>query len=224
MRLFYQHIDIPLVGLSKFTVTHRMESIRRTILKAAIKRFSHFGFNKTSMAEIASDAGITKTKLYYYYSDKEELEQCVLRFIWKEIIDKQYAVAYNYKNNLMEILDGLLELNANFLKKYYAIFLSQNMKYLKEKRYNEIFYHKASEDLELISYLLKHAVNAGEISLHEELNVVTTNYLRIIRALSLESCISDIITGVPNVENIDSMLTSQKLATKAIFLPKVKKL
>ena len=122
----------------------------------------------------------------------------------------------------MEVFDRLLELNANFLKKYYSIFLIHNMMYIKEKRYDEIFSYKSAEDLKLISYLLQHAVNAGEISLHEELKLAGANYLRILRALSLASCISDIITGVPKIENIDSMLASQKLATKALFLPKIK--
>ena len=43
------------------------------ILEGAIKRFAHFGINKTSMAEIAEDLSLSKPALYYYYPDKQSL-------------------------------------------------------------------------------------------------------------------------------------------------------
>ena len=43
------------------------------ILDAARKRFAHFGLAKTTMAEIASDIGMSKASLYYYFPDKEHL-------------------------------------------------------------------------------------------------------------------------------------------------------
>lgn len=48
------------------------------ILEAAQKRFSHFGLSKTTMGEIASDMGISKASLYYYFPDKDRLFMAVI--------------------------------------------------------------------------------------------------------------------------------------------------
>ncbi|MBL1142302.1 MAG: TetR/AcrR family transcriptional regulator [Proteobacteria bacterium] len=44
-----------------------------TILEAAVNRFSVYGYNKTTMAEIAEDAGMSAANIYRYYKSKEEI-------------------------------------------------------------------------------------------------------------------------------------------------------
>ncbi len=48
------------------------------ILAAARRRFAHFGFSKVTMDEIASDVGMAKPSLYYYYATKEQLFNAVI--------------------------------------------------------------------------------------------------------------------------------------------------
>jgi TetR/AcrR family transcriptional regulator len=48
------------------------------ILEASRKRFGHFGLAKTTMAEIATDIGMSKASLYYYFPDKEHLFVAVI--------------------------------------------------------------------------------------------------------------------------------------------------
>ncbi|MGB1801321.1 MAG: TetR/AcrR family transcriptional regulator [Gammaproteobacteria bacterium] len=43
------------------------------ILEAAERRFSEYGYNKTTMAEIAEDAGMSAANLYRYYKNKEDI-------------------------------------------------------------------------------------------------------------------------------------------------------
>ena len=43
------------------------------ILAAAVNRFSNYGYNKTTMAEIAEDAGMSAANIYRYYKNKEEI-------------------------------------------------------------------------------------------------------------------------------------------------------
>ena len=50
------------------------EEVRRQqILDAALRAFSRDGYDKTSMARIARDAGLTKGGVYFHFSSKEEL-------------------------------------------------------------------------------------------------------------------------------------------------------
>ena len=51
------------------------------IIRAALKRFVHFGVAKTTMNEIAGDLAISKASLYYYFPDKISLFSAVLQSI-----------------------------------------------------------------------------------------------------------------------------------------------
>jgi AcrR family transcriptional regulator len=46
---------------------------RPDILDAALKRFLHYGLRKTTMQEVARDAGIAVGTLYLYFEDKDAL-------------------------------------------------------------------------------------------------------------------------------------------------------
>jgi AcrR family transcriptional regulator len=46
---------------------------RQRILEAARKRFRYFGVRKTTMQEVARDAGVAVGTLYLYFKDKDEL-------------------------------------------------------------------------------------------------------------------------------------------------------
>lgn len=61
-------------------ITHSGENALKAnkILFEAQKRFGLYGFEKTSMREIATDIGISKATLYYYFPDKEHLFKAVV--------------------------------------------------------------------------------------------------------------------------------------------------
>jgi AcrR family transcriptional regulator len=46
---------------------------RRRILDAAAARFERFGYRKTSMEDVAREAGVAKGTVYLYYSSKKDL-------------------------------------------------------------------------------------------------------------------------------------------------------
>ena len=46
---------------------------RQNILDAAIGQFSQYGYRKTSIEDIAQEAGISRPSLYSYFSNKEEI-------------------------------------------------------------------------------------------------------------------------------------------------------
>ena len=64
------------------TKTETKEDIKNQILCKSEERFSHYGFNKTTMAEIAKDCEMSAANLYRYFENKEEIgvyvaEQCM---------------------------------------------------------------------------------------------------------------------------------------------------
>ena len=47
--------------------------VRTEILDAAERRFQHYGYGKTTMAEIASDNGMSAANLYRYFENKHDI-------------------------------------------------------------------------------------------------------------------------------------------------------
>lgn len=56
----------------------KSETKRQTILDVATKAFIELGFNNTSMSEIASRVGGSKSTLYNYFNSKEEIFSAVM--------------------------------------------------------------------------------------------------------------------------------------------------
>lgn len=57
---------------------------RQEILAAAVKLFSHKGFDKTTMADVAGEAEFAVGTLYTYFQDKEDLYRTIIREIAEE--------------------------------------------------------------------------------------------------------------------------------------------
>ncbi|MDB5021670.1 MAG: TetR family transcriptional regulator [Pedobacter sp.] len=96
---------------------------RDQIIEGAIKRFIHFGINKTTMNEIADDLSVSKPSLYYYFPDKTSLIIGVLDKVFNdffEIVDKELDENANIEKTLL----NLIEVGHRFFQKYYMLHLS----------------------------------------------------------------------------------------------------
>lgn len=61
-------------------LANTISDVRAKILGVAEQRFRHYGYNKTTMAELAGDLGMSPANLYRYFNSKEEIgAACVLR-------------------------------------------------------------------------------------------------------------------------------------------------
>ncbi|MCG8325714.1 MAG: TetR/AcrR family transcriptional regulator [Thiotrichales bacterium] len=52
------------------------QAIRNRIMAAALARLRHYGYNKTTMAEIATDCDMSTANLYRYFQNKQEIASC----------------------------------------------------------------------------------------------------------------------------------------------------
>ena len=55
------------------------------LVEAATRRFSEQGYARTSLAQVAADAGMTAPSLLYHFASKEELFNAVLRATWHRV-------------------------------------------------------------------------------------------------------------------------------------------
>jgi TetR/AcrR family transcriptional regulator len=140
------------------------------IINAAQKRFAHYGLCKTTMNEIATDVGMGKASLYYYFPDKETL--------FESVIKKEQQVFFDEMNKFLNSdMEAMLQ-----LKKYVKL-RSQHFRHLLNlsKLRSEFFhngkpvYTKAFEsfnnmELEMVANIIQHGIATKEfkrINKHE---------------------------------------------------------
>lgn len=96
---------------------------RDAIIEGAIKRFIHYGINKTTMNEIADDLSVSKPSLYYYFPDKNSLVFGVIDKIFSDYFE---AIGKDLSTDMsiQERLTGFVEIKHRFFQKYYMLHLS----------------------------------------------------------------------------------------------------
>ncbi len=66
---------------------------RQAILNAAQVRFLHYGFKKTTIDEIAQDAGVGKGTVYLYFDGKDEILLTIVRTVKRNVTEQMAAIA-----------------------------------------------------------------------------------------------------------------------------------
>jgi AcrR family transcriptional regulator len=67
--------------------------VRSQIVEAAKKRFSHFGYAKTTMAEIASDCSMSPGNLYRFFPGKLDIAEAIASESYQEHIAQMRKLA-----------------------------------------------------------------------------------------------------------------------------------
>lgn len=193
-----------------------MENRKDQIIDAALKRFSHFGFHKTTMNEIADDLRITKANLYYYYPDKSTLIVDVLIKLANDVYAGEKEIVENYSGDLMKTMNEILEYRSEYTRKYYVLHICENLDWIKGLDINEVMQDFYKRDVSLMKVLYQKSVDRGELMM-DDIESCACTIVEIQKGLGIIHTISDVITGIPNESNVDMILESQKRALKLIF-------
>lgn len=81
---------------------------RARILDAALAKFAAYGVARTSMADVAEGAGMSRPALYQYYANKDDIFRGVLERVLAEAGDRAIA-ALDGPGDLADQLDGFLQ-------------------------------------------------------------------------------------------------------------------
>jgi AcrR family transcriptional regulator len=76
---------------AKARPAHR-PSRREEVLDAAVRIFAAKGFAGASMQEVAAEAGVVQTAVYYHFAGKEELLTEVLKRVFDQVSDQVLSV------------------------------------------------------------------------------------------------------------------------------------
>jgi TetR/AcrR family transcriptional repressor of mexJK operon len=83
--------------------TNELQDIKKEkILEAAHHRFLHYGYSKTTMNEIAGDLSMSKALLYYYFPDKSQLYNDVMR----RVADDYLKIMFSKENTFTDLREA----------------------------------------------------------------------------------------------------------------------
>jgi AcrR family transcriptional regulator len=88
-------------------VTTAIPETRELIIDAANARFLHYGVNKTTMAEIADDVGMSAANLYRYFANKQDIAVECARRCMVERVDRVGRVVSDRSRSPTEKLHGV---------------------------------------------------------------------------------------------------------------------
>lgn len=96
---------------------------RATILQSAVKTFRERGVSATAMDDIAKVAGLDRSSLYYYFSNKEELLQELLGDLVARSVEKAETVARSDGVAAAKLARLVRELVASYAHHYPTLFI-----------------------------------------------------------------------------------------------------
>lgn len=181
----------------------KKDFMKQKIIDTAKEVFMRFGFRKTSVEMISKKLGITKSSLYYYFRNKEE--------IFKEIIEQEARKMIDKIDKALEgIEDPVLK-----MKKYFLIrmelfldiakkFRSFSTEYLKEHNFIEKIRKRYDiYETKKIKEILEYGVKFGKFSIE---NVELTAFAIVSAAKGLEYEIATSLKRENLKEKLESLI------------------
>ncbi|HOW98984.1 MAG TPA: TetR/AcrR family transcriptional regulator [Deltaproteobacteria bacterium] len=90
------------------------EEKRKVLLQAASEALMEYGPHKTTLDDIARRAGMSKTSLYYYFRDKNEIVRAIIQGYTEQLIDLMKQAAAS-KKSAEDRMFALIEARSRFL-------------------------------------------------------------------------------------------------------------
>jgi AcrR family transcriptional regulator len=193
---------------------------REQIVEGAIKRFIHFGVNKTTMNEIAEDLSVSKPALYYYFPDKTSLIVGVVDKIFNdffEVIKKEVDNGLTLEKTLI----NLIEVGNRYFQKYYMLHLSGGSpdSFLNSVPVHSHIVEMKKKNLALHAEIFQKAAERGEIEA-DDVDKMADLYLYSMAGIT-SLCImqgnKDLIPGKKEFKNtLDKQINLCKIFLKGI--------
>jgi AcrR family transcriptional regulator len=149
------------------------DEIRNHIVLAAGTIFSHFGFKKATMEEIAAATRKGKSSIYYYFRSKEEIFQAVVEKEAEELKGELMEEIAKY-DDPMEQLRGYILVRMRKLKKVTNFYDALKSDYLSHLEFIDKIRRRFDEDeIQIVTHILKTGIDNGKFAIESpELSAV----------------------------------------------------
>jgi AcrR family transcriptional regulator len=132
------------------------DEMRARILEVAEERFRRVGYHKTSVADIASELGMSPANVYRFFPSRDAINESICRRVVNEVTDIALAIARTNAPAL-EKFDRLLT----------AIHQHNKTKLIKDRRMHDMIVAATQENWAIIKAHLLRMVTIFEIIIRE---------------------------------------------------------
>lgn len=155
--------------------------IRSQIIEAAHARFSHYGYGKTTMSEIATDVSMSAANLYRYFKNKQEIiAECASRCMCDRVDRLRMAIKQaemsaveRLKTYVLTDLQISHEMSENDRK------INELIITITQKR-PDLVYKKIESENILISEILSYGNETGEFNIDDIMATAQTIHTSLI--------------------------------------------
>lgn len=186
------------------------EIIEQEIINGAKKLMQQYGLKKTTMEDIAKAAGKSKSTLYYYFKDKEEIFDKVINLEIDEFF-QTVKIAVNNQTDAIGMLKMYIVTKVKTIKEktnLYNFAIESDLQGRINKEFTNLRNRYDNEEKNLISSILTKGVESKLFtsSITQEIEVLSELLVSCVRGVEM-----DIITNNKN----------RTLADKADFLVEI---
>lgn len=144
------------------------ESIRQRILEVARERFTHYGYGKTAMADIADDAEMSTANLYRYFSNKLDIASaCARDCIQESLDDQRQAIGVgqlNAEQKLLKLVFIMIDHSHEYINENTHI--NETVAMITAER-PEVVHEKLNAQQGMIMEILAHGNVSGELDVKD---------------------------------------------------------
>lgn len=190
---------------------------KQHIIEAALKRFSHFGINKTTMSEIAEDIAVSKANLYYYFPDKTALVIEVIKHLIAEGM-QAYNEILNQSISVLEMLIRFLKIRKDFFEKHYLLHITLGFadSHLDMEELEALREYAETKELEILHKTFKKGIDTLELVTFD-VKIISQMYFTILKGIAMVSISGISNKDIPDISVFSEIFEKQKIAS-TIFL------
>jgi AcrR family transcriptional regulator len=143
------------------------EEARMRIIDIARNIFSHFGFKKTTMEEIAHATRKGKSSIYYYFSSKEDIFKAVVEKEAEELKDELYKKIAEIDDPIerLKIYITVRMRKLNQLTNFYAALKSDYLSHL--EFIEQIRKSYDLDEVRVVSGIIQDGIERGKFSVED---------------------------------------------------------
>jgi len=176
---------------------------KNAIINSARILFARYGYNKTSVDEIARKSHIAKSTIYSYFRSKED--------IFKEVIYQESRILYEEINNAIckesnpsEKLRAYVITKMKYLKKMVNYYSTLKDEYWEHYSFIEKIRRKSTrEELKIVKAILKEGVSRGDFTI-KDVNLTSFAIVTAVKGLEYQWAVDFEMSKIH--KNIDYLL------------------
>lgn len=169
-----------------------LDEVRERILQVAEQQFRRIGYHKTSMADIATDVGMSRANIYRFFPSKEAINGLICKRLLNEVADIAFGIMRTTVT-ASEKLEWLLT----------AIHQHNKTKLIKDKRMHDIIVAVMQENWPIVKAhiewmvaifeaIIREGIEAGQLEVSdpaEAARAVKTAFMPFFHPVLIEHCV-----------------------------------